>query len=96
MICASIAVYAINNVEDDINEMNNRMEEYDSVGNYRSGAGWMIFVAIMGMIVETVIIVIRILNVSIINKNFIIFRIAVSHCFFVFLYQLKYVSWRQI
>ena len=81
MICASIAANAINNVEDDIQEIH--IGEYEDVGDYRSGAGWMIFVAIMGMIIETVIIVIRILNISFINKNFIIFRIIVSHCFFV-------------
>ena len=86
MICASIAANAINNVEDDIQEISNGMQEYEDVGDYRSGAGWMIFVAIMGMIIETVIIVIRILNISFINKNFIIFRITVSHCFFVHIF----------
>ena len=82
MICASIAANAINNVEDDIQDIYG-IREYEDVGDYRSGAGWMIFVAIMGMIIETVIIVIHILNISFINKNFIIFRITVSHCFFV-------------
>ena len=59
----------------------NNNAEYEDAGDYRAAAGWMIFVAIMGVIIETVIIVIRILNISIINQNFTIFGIAVSQFF---------------
>ena len=80
MICASVVTNAIGNVEDDVNEISEGEEEYEDAGLYRSAAGWMIFVAIMAMIIEILLIVIRILNISIINKNFIIFGIAVSQC----------------
>ena len=83
MICASVVTNAVGNVDDNINEASDGRREYDNAGDYRSAAGWMIFVAIMGMIIEIVIIIIRILNITIINKNFIIFGFAVSQLFFV-------------
>ena len=84
MICASVVTNAIGNVEEHMEERSdNNNAEYEDAGDYRSAAGWMIFVAIMGVIIETVIIVIRILNISFINQNFIIFGIAVSHFFII-------------
>ena len=80
MICASVVTSAIDNVEEDIEEVSG-IDEYENVGDYRSAAGWMIFIAIMGIIIETLIIIIRILNISIINNNCITFGIIVSCCF---------------
>ena len=80
MICASVAASAIDDVEEDLEEVSGG-DEYENVGDYRSAAGWMIFIAIMGIIIETLIIIIRILNISIINNNCITFGIIVSFCF---------------
>ena len=73
----------IGNVEEHTEELSDNNAEYEDAGDYRAAAGWMIFVAIMGMIIETVIIVIRILNISFINQNFTIFGITVSHFFII-------------
>ena len=78
MICAAVATNAINNIED-IDEDSDDVT-YDNAGRYRSAAGWLIFVAIMGMIIEPIIIIIRILNVYVINQNFILFGFIVSQC----------------
>ena len=80
MICASVVTSAIDNVEEDVEEVSG-IDEYESAGDYRSAAGWMIFIAIMGTIIETLIIIIRILNISVINNNCITFGIIVSYCF---------------
>ena len=81
MICASVTASAIDDVEEDLEEVSDS-DEYENIGDYRSAAGWMIFIAIMGIIIETLIIVICILNISIINNNCITFGIIVS-CYFV-------------
>ena len=68
LICASVATGAINNIENS--------------GRYRSAAEWLIFVAVMGLIIQTVIIVIRILNISLINQNFILFGFIVRMLYY--------------
>ena len=75
LICASVVTGALDNIEDvdDDDDV-----DVGSLGRYRSAAGWLIFVAVMGMIIETVIIIVRILNISFINQNFIIFGFIVS------------------
>ena len=82
MICASVITNAIGNVEEHMEEESDD-REYEDAGDYRAAAGWMIFVAIMAVIIEAVIIVIRILNISFINQNSTIFGIAVSHFFII-------------
>ena len=79
MICAAVVSGAVNSAEDNIEEASDGREEYDNAGSYRSAAGWLIFVAIMAMIIETAVIIIRILNISFIRLNGIIFRLTVSH-----------------
>lgn len=76
LICASVVTGAINDIED--------LEDvpYENSGRYRSAAGWLIFVAVMGIIIETIIIIIRFLNIIYINQNFIIFGVIVSQLYF--------------
>ena len=83
MICASVVTSAIDDVEEGVEEVSGT-DEYENAGDYRSAAGWLIFVAVMGIIIEIVIIIIRILNITFISNNCMIFGIAVSHCFCVF------------
>ena len=80
MICAAVVVDAVNNVEDEVEEIRNR-DEYENAGSYRSAAGWLIFVSIWGMIIEICVIVLRFLNISFISLEGIIFRGTVSYCF---------------
>ena len=80
IICASVVTSAIDDVEKDVEEVSG-IEEYENAGDYRSAAGWLIFVAIMGVIIEIPIIIIRIINISFISNNCTIFGIAVSQCF---------------
>jgi len=77
MICAAVTLGAISSAEDNADILN---DDYaDDVSNNRSGAGWMLFVAIMGMIIEPSLILLRFLNVEIINKNFMLFGLIVSY-----------------
>ena len=80
MICAAVVVGAVNNVEDDVEEIQG-IDEYENAGSYRSAAGWLIFVSIWGMIIEICVIVLRFLNISFISLEGIIFRGTVSYCF---------------
>ena len=75
MICAGVATSAVNDFEDysDTNRL-----DYNEAGDYRAAAGWLIFVGVMGMVVEGAIILLRILNINIINQKFIIFGFIVS------------------
>jgi len=75
LICAAVALTAINDLDDYLDE---RSSEYEDAGKYRSAAGWLIFVAIMGMFIEGAIALLRILNVTLVNQNFVIFGIIVS------------------
>jgi len=72
------AVESINDSVDDINEFWNVQYEYGDANDYEAAAGWLAFVAVMGMAIESAIIIVRILNVSLVNQNFLIFVIAVS------------------
>ena len=78
LICAAVVSNAINDVIDAAEDEDIDDGEYNNSGSYRSAAGWLIFVSIMGMLIEMAIIVIRILNVSFINQNFFIFGLIVS------------------
>ena len=74
------AVESINDSVVDINEFWDVQYEYGDANDYEAAAGWLAFVAVMGMAIEPVIIILRILNISCINKNFLIFGIVVSSC----------------
>ena len=78
MICAAVVTGAVNDVEDHREEVEGS-DEYENAGSYRSAAGWLIFVAIMAMIIEITVIIIRFLNISFIRLHGIIFRITVSY-----------------
>ena len=83
MICAAVVTGAVNDVEDNLEdvESSDNIDDEFNAGSYRSAAGWLIFVAIMAMIIEIAVIIIRILNISFIRLNGIIFRITVSYCY---------------
>lgn len=77
MICAGVATGAVNDFEDYSDRDTNRFD-YNEAGDYRAAAGWLIFVGVMGMVVEGAIILLRILNINIINQKFIIFGFMVN------------------
>ena len=82
MICAAVTLSAIEDLKDNIDAINERFStrlEYEDSDDYEAAAGWLVFVAVMGMAIEPLIIIIRILNFSFINQNFLIFGIGVSN-----------------
>ena len=83
LICAAVTLSAIESLEDNIDTINNRARQqlihYNDSDDYEAAAGWLVFVAVMGMIIESLIIFLRILNISFINQNFLIFGIVVSN-----------------
>ena len=77
MTCAAVASGAVNDFEDYSDRDTNALD-YNEAGDYRAAAGWLIFVGVMGILVEGLIILLRILNITVINQNFIIFGFVVS------------------
>lgn len=74
LIYASVVMGELNDIAD---------IEYDNSGRYRAAAGWLIFVAVTGMLIQTAIIFVRFLNITFINQNFIIFGFIVSQlCYY--------------
>ena len=67
-ICAAITLSAIEDVEDVIG-----IEVEDK---YKSAAGWLVFVSVMGVIYEPFVVLLRFLNLEIFNQKFIYFMIA--------------------
>lgn len=80
MICAAVTLEAIADVQDWFDMIR---QDYENAGSYRSAAGWLVFVAVLGMLYEPAVAAIRFLNVEIINQNFMIIGIVVSTCMFV-------------
>ena len=82
LICAAVTLSAIEDLNDNVDTINDRSTRiqvsYDDSDNYEAAAGCLIFVAVMGMVIEPLIIILRILNISFINQNFLIFGIVVS------------------
>ena len=82
MICAAVTLSAIEDTNDAFKEADMvitfRNFKYDDSSDYEAAAGWVVFVAVMGMAIESLIIGVRILNVSFVNQNFTIFGIVVS------------------
>ena len=83
MICAAVTLSALDDLNDNIDAINDRFGrqviDYDDSDDYEAAAGCLVFVAVMGMIIESLAIILRILNVSFINQNFPIFEIGVSN-----------------
>ena len=83
MICAAVTLSTLEDLNDNIDTINNRNNRevinYDDSDDYEAAAGWLVFVAVMGMVIEILIIILRILNISFINEHFFIFGIAVSN-----------------
>ena len=82
MICAAVTLSAIEDLKDNFDAINARFGtrfEYEDSDDYEAAAGWLVFVAVMGMAIEPLIIILRILNISFINGHFFIFGIAVSN-----------------
>ena len=83
MICAAVTLSAIEDLNDNIDTVNNRNNRqvinYDDSDDYEAAAGWLVFVAVMGMAIEPLLIIIRILNISYVNQYFLIFGIGVSN-----------------
>jgi len=75
MICAAVALANIRDLDDAADDVG---LEYEDADLYESGAGWLIFLAVMCMVVEPLIIIARFLNFSFVNENFLIFAIIVS------------------
>ena len=75
MICAAVALSAIENVNSAFEDIR---QDYRDSDDYEAAAGWLVFVAVIGMAIESAIIIVRILNVSLVKQNFLIFVIAVS------------------
>ena len=82
MICAAVALSAIERINGSYEEINrltrSDRNEYENAADYEAAAGWLVFVAVMGMLIEPAIIAVRILNITFVNQNFPIFAIAVS------------------
>ena len=81
MICAAVALSAIESINasyEEINRISTRDQSYENSSDYEAAAGWLVFVAVMGMFIESAILVLRLLNISFVNQNFAIFAIAVS------------------
>ena len=81
MICAAVTLSAIEDLNDNFEVINSRFGvdyEYRDSGDHEAAAGWLVFVAVMGMVIEPLIIILRILNISFVNQNFLIFGIGVS------------------
>ena len=69
LIAASVAVSAINEVEDLINPSASDVHRFDA-DSYRGAAGWLIFVASTAFLFHIVMIIIRHLNItSVIEKH---------------------------
>ena len=82
MISAAVTLQAVEDLNANLETINNRYGvdyENDDAGAYEAAAGWLVFVAVMGMVIEILIIVIRILNITFINQAFILFGITVSN-----------------
>ena len=82
MICAAVTLSAIEDLKDNIDAINARFRtrlEYEDSDDYEAAAGWLVFVAVMGMAIEPLMIIIRILNISFVNQYFLIFGIGVSN-----------------
>ena len=82
MICAAVTLSAIEDLNDNIDTINDRFNtqyEYDDSDDYEAAAGWLVFVAVMGMAIESTILIIRILNISVVNQNLLVFGIVVSY-----------------
>ena len=61
MICAAVTLSAIADIEDAPRaEVDNK---------YKSAAGWLVFVSVMGMIYEPVVATLRFLNLEIFNQS---------------------------
>ena len=81
MICAAVTLSAIEDLNDNFDEINRRFNlqfEYEDSDDYEAAAGWLVFVAVIGMVIEPLIIILRILNIGFINQKFLIFGIVVS------------------
>ena len=82
MICAAVTLSAIEDLNDNIDTLNDRANRqvvnYEDSDDYEAAAGWLVFVAVMGMVIESLIIILRILKIDFINQNFLIFGIVVS------------------
>ena len=82
MICAAVTLSAIEDLNDNIDTLNDRFTGpdvvYEDSDDYEAAAGWLVFVAVMGMVIEPLIIILRILKIDFINQNFLIFGIVVS------------------
>ena len=83
LICSAVTLSAIEDLNDNIDAINAFFTgvevRYNDSGDYEAAAGWLVFVAVMGMVIEPLIIILRILNISFINEHFFIFGIAVSN-----------------
>ena len=83
MICAAVTLSALEDLTDNIDMINERARreviDYDDAGDYEAAAGWLVFVAVMGMAIEPLIAILRVLNFSFVNQNFLIFGIVVSN-----------------
>ena len=83
MICAAVTLSTIESVNGSVEELDddfNIQFEYRDSNDYEAAAGWLVFVAVMGMAIESAIIVLRLLNISFVNTNFLIFGIVVRIC----------------
>ena len=82
MICAAVTLSAIEDLNDNFDAINMRYNrdvvEYSDSNDHEAAAGWLVFVAVMGMVIEILLIIIRILNISFIKEHFVIFGIVVS------------------
>ena len=69
MIAASIAIAAINEVEEFYNENG---AEYENAGSYKAAAGWLIFVASSAIIFHVIAVIILVLYISATVKKYIV------------------------
>ena len=66
LVCAAIALHAILDVEDYVEDKGGEYEEADL---YKSGAAWLILTGTVGASVEVIAIILRLCNLSCCNEN---------------------------
>ena len=74
---------ALDDLTDNIDMINDRAGrqriDYNDSDDYEAAAACLVFLAVMGMAIESLAIILRILNVSLINQYFPLFEVGVSN-----------------
>ena len=71
---------ALNNIDEFFEDVEDDTDDADNRDQYRGVAGWLLFVAIAGIVVQIVMVIVRALYyVEVITNQFVAFGITVSY-----------------